>query len=230
MNLRPRTGEPPPCPHGPNPGGDLMAEPAPADIPGPSSPHADDGRLIQKAGRGDHQAMATLAGRYEPMLLGLAQGLLRGRDDLARDVVQDVWIRVLKSGSAFSGQSSAKTWLYRVTINRCHDVRAKMDRATPEEAVRTPSLATDRTFDTEQTSAVTRAVECLKPDQRMLVILCYHSGMTHSQAADILGVPIGTIKSRLNTALNDLRSKLTPPSVISIHTHPSQGAADARSA
>ncbi|MBY0398169.1 MAG: RNA polymerase sigma factor [Thermoleophilia bacterium] len=146
--------------------------------------------------------MATLAARYEPLLLGLAQGLLRGREDLARDVVQDVWIRVLRSGSAFSGASSAKTWLYRVTINRCHDVRAKADRAVPLDAARRPS---ERPFDSEQSLAVACAVERLKPDQRMLVILCYHSGMTHTQAADILGVPIGTIKSRLNTALNDLR-------------------------
>jgi RNA polymerase sigma-70 factor (ECF subfamily) len=171
--------------------------------------------------------MATLAARYELMLLGLAQGLLRGRDDLARDVVQDVWIRVLRSGSAFSGASSAKTWLYRVTINRCHDVRAKMDRATPEEAVRPPS---ERPFDREQSAAVAKAVECLKPDQRMLVILCYHSGMTHSQASDILGVPIGTIKSRLNAALNDLRRHLAPPSetagTIPARTH--EGGADAR--
>lgn len=204
-----------------------MAEPSPADIPADHQ-HApsDDGRLIQKAGRGDHKAMATLAARYEAMLLGLAQGLLRGREDLARDVVQDVWIRVLRSGSAFSGQSSAKTWLYRVTINRCHDVRAKMDRATPEEAVRPPS---ERPFDAEQSAAVARAVECLKPDQRMLVILCYHSGMTHSQAADIMNVPIGTIKSRLNAALTDLRRVMTPqvstPSCPS--RTPEQGAADA---
>lgn len=210
-----------------------MAEPSPADISGSTpahGPHADDGRLIQRAGRGDHQAMATLAARYEPMLLGLAQGLLRGRDDLARDVVQDVWIRVLKSGSAFSGQSSAKTWLYRVTINRCHDVRAKMDRPTPLESVRPPA---ERTFDAEQSTAVTRAVETLKPDQRMLVILCYHSGMTHTQASEILGVPVGTIKSRLNTALNDLRAALAASSNIvfrSRSTSHDQGAADARSA
>ncbi|MFT3684274.1 MAG: RNA polymerase sigma factor [Phycisphaerales bacterium] len=207
-----------------------MAEPSPADIPEPHEqppPNGDDGRLIQQAGRGDHRAMATLAARYETMLLGLAQGLLRGRDDLARDVVQDVWIRVLRSGSAFSGASSAKTWLYRVTINRCHDVRAKMDRATPEEAVRPPA---ERPYDGEQSAAVAKAVECLKPDQRMLVILCYHSGMTHSQAADILGVPIGTIKSRLNTALNDLRRYLAPPSPTagSIPSRTHEGGADAR--
>ncbi len=203
-----------------------MAEPSPADITGSTPPltgvHAEDGRLIQRAGRGDHNALATLAARYEAMLLGLAQGLMRGREDLARDVVQDVWIRVLKSGSAFSGQSSAKTWLYRVTINRCHDVRAKMDRQTPAESVRPPA---ERPFDGEQSTAVTRAVETLKPDQRMLVILCYHSGMSHSQAADILGVPIGTVKSRLNTALNDLRAVLS-----SRTTAHEQGADDAPAA
>jgi len=168
--------------------------------------------------------MALLAERYEQLLLGLAQGLLRGRDDLARDVVQDVWIRVLRSGSAFSGNSSAKTWLYRVTINRCHDVRAKMNRQAPADSVRP---AAERPFDAEQSTAVSRAVEALKPDQRMLVVLCYHSGMTHTQAADILGVPVGTIKSRLNTALNDLRATLASAS--HPHAH-EQGAADARPA
>ncbi|HZW07516.1 MAG TPA: RNA polymerase sigma factor [Phycisphaerales bacterium] len=203
-----------------------MAEPSPADITGSAdpAPAGDDGRLIQKAGRGDHNAMALLAARYELMLLGLAQGLLRGREDLARDVVQDVWIRVLRSGSAFSGNSSAKTWLYRVTINRCHDVRAKMNRQAPADSVRPVA---ERPFDAEQSTAVSRAVETLKPDQRMLVVLCYHSGMTHTQAADILGVPVGTIKSRLNTALNDLRAALASSS--HPHTH-EQGAADARPA
>lgn len=184
------------------------------------SPAADnnDGSLIQRAGRGDHAALEDLAGRYERMLLGLALGLLGGREDLARDVVQDVWMRVLRSGARFGGQSSAKTWLYRVTINRCHDVREKADRRLTDQARRDLAAGpASRTFDAEATGKVAAAVEKLKPEARMLVILCYQSGMSHSQAADVLGVPIGTVKSRLSAALGELRAMLNEPgSVMSV--------------
>ena len=186
--------------------------------PLPSQPAASpvpDDRLVQRAGRGDRAALAELAGRYEVTLLGLARALLNGREDLAADAVQDAWLRVVRSGSAFSGASAVKTWLYRIVINRCHDLRAAHD-----QTARTLKLVDRRPHPVsadaealvaarEAASAVQKAVANMKPEQRLIVILCYHAGVTHTQAAEILGIPVGTLKSRLHTILTELRSTVS---------------------
>src|SRR5262245_21465378 len=82
-----------------------------------------DESLLQAFNKGERQALGLLAKRYERPLLGLALGLLSGRDDLARDAIQETWLRVIRYGKTFNGSSSVKTWLYRIAINRCHEAR-----------------------------------------------------------------------------------------------------------
>jgi RNA polymerase sigma-70 factor (ECF subfamily) len=178
-------------------------------------PPLSDEHLLSSFSRGDHSALAELARRYETRLLGLSQGLLGGRSDLAQDAVQDTWLRVIRSSETFDGRSSFKTWIYRITINRCNDMRAARrhlsttdagdaDRAGPAM----PDAAPPQTDHAEETQSLRAAVEELRDDRRTVVLLCYHSGMTHEQAADILGLPLGTLKSRLHAALTQLRAAL----------------------
>jgi|SRR5262245_22036872 len=168
-----------------------------------------DEQLLSRFAKGDDEALGTLAERYEPALLGLAAAVLSGRNDLARDAVQDAWVRVIKSARHFAGRSTVKTWLYRIVINRCLDLRQKLaaprlngDSHTVHE---TPLAAA---AGNERLDRLRGALDTLSGESRLLVLLCYHEGLGHAAAADVLGIPIGTLKSRLHAALTQLRAAL----------------------
>ena len=84
---------------------------------------ATDEKLLGAFVKGDQAALGELARRHECSLLGLAGGLLGGGSAAACDAVQETWVRVIRYGHSFNGRSSFKTWLYRITINRCRDLR-----------------------------------------------------------------------------------------------------------
>lgn len=171
-----------------------------------------DQRLLERVAAGDRAALGLLAERYETGLLGMALGLLNGRHDLAKDAVQDCWLRALRSAGQFENRSGVKAWLYRILINRCHDLR---DRAAMGPTLEVPA---DRAAlgqspawtleERERLSTLRRTIETLSPEHRLLVLLCYQSGMTHEQAAEVIGIPLGTLKSRLHAALSMLRERL----------------------
>jgi len=170
---------------------------------------ASDEALVRAYLDGSDDAFAALAERYERPLLGLARALL-GRSDLAVDAVQDTWLRALRGMQRFKGDSTVKTWLYRILINRCHDVRRgtraaqSLLRAAGERAAAMPESPPEPA----ELATLRGAVQQLGVREREIVLLCYHAGMTHSEAAAILGVPPGTLKSRLHAALTELRSRL----------------------
>src|SRR5262245_348535 len=90
-------------------------------------PDDPDFPLLQRFVKGDDGALGELAARYERPLLGVAMGLLSDRE-LARDAVQEAWLRVIKSAKHFVGASTVKTWLYRIVINKSLDLRQKRAR------------------------------------------------------------------------------------------------------
>ena len=178
-------------------------------------PPASDEHLLAAFHKGDRAALGALAVRYEPPLLGLATGILRGRTDLARDAVQDTWIKVIRHGHSFAGNSSFKTWIYRIVINRCRDLLAREQRAAqyadpsyapPESAAEPPPLLASQHV--ELNGTLRSAVDRLAESHRLIILLCYHRGLTHTEAAEVLAIPVGTLKSRLNAALTELRSTL----------------------
>ncbi len=167
---------------------------------------APDETLLNEFAAGEHAALGELARRYERLLLGLATGLLGGDANMACDAVQETWVRVIRFADRFDGRSSFKTWLYRIAINQCRTVKSRVKPVvaaaeSPESTEAAPISADDKGWLREQ-------VRQLSPDKRTVVLLCYHEGMTHSQAAEVLEVPIGTLKSRLHAALTTLRGAM----------------------
>ena len=173
-------------------------------------PHTDE-ILFQSFVRGDHQALGELARRYEARLLGLCRGLLGGSAELALDAVQETWIRVIRFSGSFKAQSSIKTWLYRIAINQCRTIQTSRRRhrqtAIPDPI---PAPTDDAIEQTEDQLLLQHAVARLPMEKRAILLLCYHRGMTHEHAAQILDIPVGTLKSRLHSALSELRSILKP--------------------
>lgn len=174
-----------------------------------------DELLLARFLKGDRAALGALATRYEPLLLGLAAGILRGRTDLARDAVQDAWIKVIRHGRSFAGNSSFKTWVYRIVINRCRDLLEREQRASKyadpglrpsDSSVEPPPILASQ--HTELNGTLRSAVDRLAESHRLIILLCYHRGLTHTEAAEVLAIPVGTLKSRLNAALTELRNSL----------------------
>lgn len=172
-----------------------------------------DESLLSRFLGGESEALGELAGRYENQLLGLAWGLLDGRSDLARDAVQETWLRVIRYGASFNHRSLFKTWIYRITINQCKNLRKKNRQDSSESSLNGESKTNDEPQSSSSKPAPNELRQALKRlDRRRsdVILLCYHAGLNHEQAAEVLGIPLGTLKSRLHAALRELRETLVP--------------------
>lgn len=192
---------------------------------------ATDETLIAEFATGRRAALEELARRYERPLLGLAQGLLNRDATLAQDAVQETWVRVIRFAGQFNGRSRFKTWVYRIAINQCRTLQSSLPRESGSELDKEPiaqaigvsnSPATSKSINApakpvdnrdsivvaEERAELHAALDRLGMDQRNVLLLCYHAGMTHPEAANILDIPLGTLKSRLSTALAELRQML----------------------
>ena len=125
---------------------------------------------------------------------------------MASDAIQETWVRVIRFADKFNGRSSFKTWLYRIAINQCRTVKSRVRPSAPLNS--TPDADTTTASEPDERAWLRDQVRALPPDKRTVLLLCYHEGMSHSQAAEILEVPVGTLKSRLHAALTTLRAAL----------------------
>lgn len=158
--------------------------------------------LLQAFAAGGEDALGELARRHEAAMLGVAQGLL-GSEALACEAVQEAWVRVIRGAAGFQGRAAVRTWLYRIVLSRCSEVRAREVRAARRREGNEPAgeIGIDR-------SRLGRAVEGLPRGHREVVVLCYGRGMSQAEAASVLGVPVGTVKSRMHAAMGRLREAL----------------------
>ncbi len=168
-----------------------------------------DTELLAKFAAGDRAALGELAGRHERLLLGLAMGMLGSRE-LAEEAVQDTWVRVVKAAAMFEDRSEVQTWLYRITINRCRDIarRERSQRARLNGKATSHRAASTTPADTDLRAALRSALAHLSTIEREAVLLCHHADLTHVQAASILQVPLGTLKSRMRSAISKLQHTL----------------------
>ena len=145
--------------------------------------------------------------QYEESLLRMCFVYL-GDAQLAEDAVQETFLKAYRSLSGFRGEASEKTWLLRIAINTCKDVRRgawfrHVDRNVALDQLREPS-APDAAFD----DSLTRAVMALKPRYRAAVLLCYYKGLTGKEAAQALGVSRATVMNRLRKAKEQIKKAL----------------------
>jgi len=150
-----------------------------------------------------------------------------GDSEEARDVAQDVFLQVYKTLSRFEGRSSLKTWIYRIVVNHCHNRRRLWSRRahaasrplediTPAEEARLSESAGDgpspydRVRLAEQAATVQAALLALPFRHRAVVVLRDAEGLSCEDVAEALGLPVGTVKSRLSRARETLRRKLAP--------------------
>jgi len=166
--------------------------------------------LIRRSQAGDEQAFAALFHKYKNLVYKTAYLMLGNADD-AEDALQEVFVQVHRSLSTFQPSKGAfTTWLYRITINHCLNWRRKrrlpflsLDEASTSLVNRLPSPEGRM-----EEEAVWQTVSRLSEKLRAVVVLRYYWELSYAEMAQILDIPVGTVKSRLDLALKTLRKEL----------------------
>ena len=174
----------------------------------------DDDAIAQQAARGDARALDELLRRHTPLVHGVCRRVLGNADD-ALDATQEALLSIARKIHTFDGRSRFTTWCYRVATNAALDeVRRRKRRPQPVDAIpeatgaRFDNLVADRLL-------IDAALEQLGPEYRAAVALRDLVGMDYAEIADVLGVPPGTVRSRISrgrAALADLLGNQEAPS------------------
>ena len=171
---------------------------------------------LERAAQGDEEAFLALYDRYADLLFGIAVRITQAAAE-AEEVLQDAMTRAWLEATTFERRrGSAVAWLITLTRNRAIDVvRARSTRSEYEaaayetsaghEGIATPERETD---EAQRARAVHVAMRHLNRDQRTTLDLAFFGGLTHSEIAEKLGQPLGTVKSRIGQSLRILRDAL----------------------
>jgi RNA polymerase sigma-70 factor, ECF subfamily len=164
--------------------------------------------LVDLAMSGDRDAFSTLAGRALPRLVGTA-GLILGRSDLAEDAAQECLVRAWRDLPSLRDPDRFDGWLYRVLLRACHDeVRRARRRSTLNAASELPRFTSDETALVADRDAIAIGLRRIDPDHRTVLVLRYYLDLSYEEMAVAIGVPVGTVKSRVSRALPALRAAL----------------------
>jgi RNA polymerase sigma-70 factor (ECF subfamily) len=163
--------------------------------------------VLRRLAQGDASALAELYDRHAGLAFGLALRVLRDRTE-AEDVVQEAFVQVWRQATRYDpARGTPEAWLCAIVRTRAIDrLRRRLSRREQPEAPEPARAAA--TPDPEGTLAVRKAMQILSPDQRRALELAYYEGLTQSEIARRLDEPLGTIKTRIRTAMIRLREEL----------------------
>jgi RNA polymerase sigma-70 factor (ECF subfamily) len=172
--------------------------------------NSDDGLLSQVAA-GDRRAFAQLMDRHIDRAHALARRVLGNKSD-AEDVVQDAFMKVWqKAGQWQPGRAQFSTWLYRVVVNRCLDLKRKPINAALDNVAEQSDDRPDAYEDIEtrqRNAQIQAAVADLPERQRTAIALSYTAGMSNAQAAETMEISVKAFESLLVRAKRELRGRL----------------------
>ena len=189
-----------------------------------------DEELVSRSMGGDLDSFNQLVLRWERPIYALAYRVI-GREEDARDVCQETFLRAFRALGGFKGQAKFSSWLYRITLNLCRDWIRRERRQplaqTPEgidlvelagEAEGTESIE-DLVARKEIGAAVAKAMALLPEEQRTAIVLKEYHGLTFQEIADMLDCPLSTVKTRLYQGLTVLRRQLERSNVTRLKDH-----------
>ena len=185
-----------------------------------------DAEIVQRAREGDHEAFRILVERYQGRAYRLALRVVRDEEQ-ARDAVQDAFIKAYGSLDRFQGRSGFYTWLYRIVMNQCLDRKRRdksdreleWDEVTAARAVQAPAAgggegegagpAPDAAAERgELRQILAKAIAELPEEARRTIELREIDGLSYREIAEALGIPKGTVMSRLHYARRSLQESL----------------------
>ena len=165
--------------------------------------------LVERAMAGDRDAFTELQRGSIDKLYAIARLILRD-SDRAQDATQEAYIAAWRRLSGLRDSDKFEPWIRRLLVNACYEeARKEKRRARAEGRVRPIDTDTvDPAIVSADRDELARAFETLAPEQRALIVLHYHLGLPMHETALILGLPIGTVKSRLNRTKQQMRATL----------------------
>lgn len=178
-----------------------------------------DENIVERALNGDAEAFGELVRRWERRIFALSCGIL-GREEEARDATQETFLAAFRNLRGFRGEAKVSSWLHRIAVNQCitRQRRAKVrgeSALEDEQEKNAANFAAPTRYSPainaegqEQVLAVRRAVNSLPLELRQVVVMKEFEDLTFREIADVLEVPLSTVKSRLYTALKQLQMKL----------------------
>jgi RNA polymerase sigma-70 factor (ECF subfamily) len=185
----------------------------------------EEAALIERIRRGDRQAFRVLVDRYQRRVYTLALGFIRDPDE-ARDISQEAFLKVYRHLDTFHGQSNFYTWLYRITVNLCIDLRRKAGRGnqsefderiaheeagSPADQISPGRLRFDPAkalHNRELRERINAALEQLSESHRSVLLLREVEGLSYKEIAEVLECPEGTVMSRLFHARRQMQQLL----------------------
>jgi RNA polymerase sigma-70 factor (ECF subfamily) len=179
-------------------------------MPQPST--EDDSFLLALVQAGDEQAMASLFDRYSKLVYSVALRVLRDPAS-AEDVLQEIFMQIWRNPDGFTAsRGSLGGWLSVVARNRSIDA---LRRKRPSESIDVIALASPYNLadEAERNSLMERArtvIHQLPTEQRKTLEMAFFDGLTHSEIAEMTGDPLGTVKTRIRSALITLRKAFQP--------------------
>jgi RNA polymerase sigma-70 factor (ECF subfamily) len=179
------------------------------------NPSESDLELLRAAADGDRPAFHVIIERHSPALFRLAVSLSRNRSD-AEDVVQETFVGAFRGMSKFNGQASVKTWLTQILIRQAarmwHSTRrvreaVAIDAVPGASGVEVLSVAST-VADADRRMDLMAVIQTLTEEHRQVIILREVQGLSYEEMARALGVPQGTVESRLHRARAGLKQRL----------------------
>jgi RNA polymerase sigma-70 factor, ECF subfamily len=171
-----------------------------------------DAELLQAIAGGDRAAFDRLSRRHLDRAYGVALRMTGSRAD-AQDVVQDVFLRLWQRPDAWRpGQAQFSTWLYRVVVNRCLDLKRRpkgTDLDSVEEPQDPDANAEDSLLEAERNRALDGAVNQLPERQKAAIVLTYTAGLRNAEAASAMDISVKAFEALLVRAKRELRDYLT---------------------
>jgi RNA polymerase sigma factor (sigma-70 family) len=170
-----------------------------------------DAELIARVALDDDQhAFAELVRRHQSSVRATLRTLTRGNEVLADELAQDTFLRAYRALKNFRGASQFSTWLYRISYNVFQDHRR---RSREHDSIEDHVSELAQPAETERADLqhdLAEAMKRLTDNERAAITLCYTSGLTHDEAAQTLGWPLGTVKTNILTGKEKLRRYLQP--------------------
>jgi RNA polymerase sigma-70 factor, ECF subfamily len=167
-----------------------------------------DERLLESARAGDHAAFSTLLRRHDDQMRALAWSILRDRSAMD-DALQDAYLKAYRNLDRFRGESRFSTWLHRIVYRTCLDHIRRRRPADPLPEV-DPAAPGRPEGDVDERLTLQRALAALDPETAAALVLVDRDGHSYEEAAAVLGIPAGTVASRLHRGRRALRDALGP--------------------
>lgn len=212
-----------------------------AGLPAATEAHGDDAVLVDALRAGEEDAYETLIGRFQQPVYNLVYRLMDDPSETA-DVVQEVFLKIFRNVGSFRGNSSLKTWIYRIAFNEAYNHRRWFTRHKRQEIglereeddslsygeilPDTGRSAFDIVSDLETHALIEEALGDVNPAFRAAVILRDIEDLSYEEIADVLQVSLGTVKSRIlrgrDALKKSLAGRLEPVAALKLSTEPAR--------